>query len=172
MRFRFQEVEHRHEPVAIDEQLDVQFVQSSHSDVTHCSPIHVQLKLWYEAGMIRTNGTLQANVSFLCSRCTEPFTRAQDIAFHDAFFHAENTDVEDEEDVHPIHEDSVDLTPWMHEAFVLSLPFVPLCNEDCKGLCPVCGVNRNTQSCQCQTKRIDPRLMGLSDWLDQNDAED
>jgi uncharacterized protein len=37
----------------------------------------------------------------------------------------------------------------------------PLCRPDCQGLCPVCGKDRNVESCQCQTEWVDPRLSGL-----------
>ena len=38
----------------------------------------------------------------------------------------------------------------MHEQFVLTLPMKPLCSDDCKGLCPVCGTNLNRGTCDCK----------------------
>ena len=46
------------------------------------------------------------------------------------------------------------------EQFVLAVPFAPLCMETCKGLCPQCGIDRNTASCNCDPP-IDPRLAAL-----------
>jgi uncharacterized protein len=43
---------------------------------------------------------------------------------------------------------------------VLAVPFAPLCREDCKGLCPQCGIDRNTGTCSCEPP-IDPRLAAL-----------
>lgn len=43
------------------------------------------------------------------------------------------------------------------ETVLLNLPLKPLCSEDCKGLCPVCGVNLNTSSCRCKKEKLDPR---------------
>ena len=40
--------------------------------------------------------------------------------------------------------------PELREALMLEVPAFPVCSEDCKGLCPVCGVNRNEQKCECE----------------------
>lgn len=47
------------------------------------------------------------------------------------------------------------------EEFSLSLPIKPLCASDCKGLCPSCGCNRNSETCSCDTSPMDPRLAAL-----------
>ena len=45
----------------------------------------------------------------------------------------------------------------------LALPMKPLCREDCRGLCRVCGANRNTAPCTCDPRPPDPRLAALRD---------
>jgi uncharacterized protein len=47
------------------------------------------------------------------------------------------------------------------EEFSLTLPIKPLCRDDCKGLCPVCGSNKNTDACSCKKEQGDPRLAAL-----------
>lgn len=47
------------------------------------------------------------------------------------------------------------------EEFSLALPIKPLCSEECRGLCPVCGNNLNVQQCSCPTEKGDPRLAAL-----------
>jgi uncharacterized protein len=52
----------------------------------------------------------------------------------------------------------------VREAIILSLPLKPLCSEDCKGLCPICGTDLNRSQCSCVKERTDPRwdqLKGL-----------
>jgi uncharacterized protein len=44
---------------------------------------------------------------------------------------------------------------------LLSLPTRPLCREDCRGLCPHCGINLNRESCGCREERLDSRLAAL-----------
>jgi uncharacterized protein len=43
----------------------------------------------------------------------------------------------------------IDLGPWFRELLALALPVQPLCREDCRGLCPRCGADRNEESCGC-----------------------
>jgi len=47
----------------------------------------------------------------------------------------------------------------------LSLPMKSLCNDDCKGICPYCGVNLNNEICQCERNLTDPRFDKLKDLL-------
>ena len=56
---------------------------------------------------------------------------------------------------------TLDLAAVAWEEFVLALPTHPLCSPDCKGLCPQCGANRNTDQCSCQQDEGDPRLAAL-----------
>jgi uncharacterized protein len=51
----------------------------------------------------------------------------------------------------------VDWGSIVREQLLLSLPMAPRCKDDCKGLCPSCGIDRNYATCDCQTDRIDPR---------------
>jgi uncharacterized protein len=55
----------------------------------------------------------------------------------------------------------IDLDPLVREQLVLSLPAYPVCRDDCKGLCPVCGGNLNERECGCDRHVPDPRWAGL-----------
>jgi uncharacterized protein len=70
---------------------------------------------------------------------------------------------EDDVDVYPYDEDEVDLQPLFREQLILAVPYAPLCREDCAGLCTVCGVDLNRESCSCDRRVIDPRLAALKD---------
>jgi uncharacterized protein len=54
--------------------------------------------------------------------------------------------------------DEIDLGQMMREQFYLALPMKPLCQADCQGLCPHCGVNRNRETCSCVSTWVDPRF--------------
>ncbi len=54
-----------------------------------------------------------------------------------------------------------DVQGYLWQQFVLALPAKPLCDPDCKGLCPKCGVNLNEEQCSCQDDEGDPRLAVL-----------
>jgi uncharacterized protein len=71
--------------------------------------------------------------------------------------------VEDDDLSTAYYQDQVlDLGQLMLEQFYLVVPMKPLCGEDCKGLCPVCGTNFNTGTCQCHPTWVDPRLAVLA----------
>jgi uncharacterized protein len=55
----------------------------------------------------------------------------------------------------------IDLDPLVREQLLLALPSYPVCREDCKGLCPVCGTNLNERECGCERKPKDPRWAAL-----------
>ena len=66
-------------------------------------------------------------------------------------------------------DDTIDLGEVVREQLYLALPMKPLCQEDCKGLCPVCGVNRNRETCTCQQEWVDPRMAALKEWKTRNE---
>jgi uncharacterized protein len=68
---------------------------------------------------------------------------------------------EDDLDLYPYEGDDVDLAPLFRDQIVLAVPYAPLCDEDCKGLCSVCGTDLNTTSCDCDRAVIDPRWTAL-----------
>jgi uncharacterized protein len=55
----------------------------------------------------------------------------------------------------------VDLSPLIREQVLLALPTRPLCEDDCRGLCPHCGVNLNRTTCECRVENLDPRLEAI-----------
>jgi uncharacterized protein len=58
---------------------------------------------------------------------------------------------------------AIDVDEIVKEQILLAVPTRMLCREDCKGICPQCGVDRNTGECNCETKEIDPRWAALKD---------
>ncbi|MEI7704183.1 MAG: DUF177 domain-containing protein [Deltaproteobacteria bacterium] len=55
----------------------------------------------------------------------------------------------------------IDLDPFVEEQIALALPSYPVCQDGCKGLCPVCGQNQNEKTCGCDRSVPDPRWAGL-----------
>jgi uncharacterized protein len=55
----------------------------------------------------------------------------------------------------------VDISEVMRQAVMLAIPLKPLCKEECRGLCPSCGVNLNEESCDCKNEEPDDRWEGL-----------
>jgi uncharacterized protein len=121
-----------------------------------------------EAARYRVAGRLAGEVELTCSRCAEPFRLPVAADFDLRYVpHTENTG-EGEEEVEEddlstafYGDDEIDLGQLMIEQFQLALPMKPLCAEGCRGLCPQCGTNLNTGSCDCSQKWEDPRFAAL-----------
>ena len=115
-----------------------------------------------QSGFLRLYGTVSGEYSAPCARCLapvrEPFSTEIDFPI--------TTDAEGtEEDCVLAEGQKIDLGVIFEETLYINLPLRLLCQEDCKGLCPKCGKNLNTDSCECTQKEIDPRLAGLADFF-------
>jgi uncharacterized protein len=56
----------------------------------------------------------------------------------------------------------IDFTADIRDAIILAIPIKILCREDCKGLCPQCGQNLNSETCNCVVKKVNPQWAALS----------
>ena len=112
-------------------------------------------------GGVMVTGTVSAPWQGLCRRCAVPVGGELDVPVRERFTEpgAAYGDPEDDE-AYPIVDDALDLAPMVRDAIVLELPLAPLCREDCRGLCPECGADRNTDACDCVAPR-DPRWANL-----------
>lgn len=68
-----------------------------------------------------------------------------------------------DEDIRLVPKDGnkIDLTGDIRDAILLTIPTKQLCSEECKGLCPRCGINFNEESCSCKSEEVDPRWEAL-----------
>jgi uncharacterized protein len=122
-------------------------------------------------------GTATTTLELTCSRCLEGFQVPVAATFDlrylpvaEAPTAGEEVEVADEDINTAYYRDGlIDLGELVHEQLYLALPMKPLCKDDCLGLCPVCGANRNSTPCACEHKWIDPRLAGLKALLNEND---
>lgn len=110
------------------------------------------------------SGSMTGSVVLPCDVCAEDFEQQVDTHF-DSF---EVADLADDEyaDEKRLRKDKhgnaeLDASGYLWEQFMLALPIRPACRENCKGLCPVCGVNRNEVACECAGDKGDPRLAVL-----------
>ncbi|MCP4633639.1 MAG: DUF177 domain-containing protein [candidate division Zixibacteria bacterium] len=100
------------------------------------------------------NGTASTSVTMQCDRCTKEFQFPLNLEFKLIIQRSDNhgdTDSGDEDFVIlPKSEAAYDLSDYVRENLLIEIPRKILCDEDCKGLCPVCGINRNINNCKCK----------------------
>jgi len=168
MFIHVQELLTRREPVALEGSLDVSGLFHDSRDIKALGPLEYRLTAQGIDGRITVSGELKCRIRHLCSRCLKPVD--MDLAFpYEEYFRVmkeAGPEPDEEDDFVPVTEDKIDLRPFLEAELVLNLPLAPLCDENCKGICPECGTNRNEQSCACKAERIDPRLEALKNWFE------
>ena len=113
-------------------------------------------------------GRIEADAEIDCSRCLEPVDRSLSIPFSIRLLQTED-EVEGTEkaidksdlDSSVLESNHVDLAEVVREQILLDLPEQIFCSEDCRGLCPKCGANRNLIDCRCKEDETDPRWAAL-----------
>lgn len=118
---------------------------------------------------IRLRAEYAGEFEIQCARCLDPVKTPvrghfdlifrPDGADHEAGEHAIT---EDETEIGYYEKSGLRLEDAVREQVLLGLPGRTLCREDCKGLCPTCGVNRNTTECHCAETPADPRWNALA----------
>ena len=119
---------------------------------------------------IRLNGELSTSLEVPCARCldlvVEPVKREFDLLYRPLGTDAGNEELSvtvAEAEVGYYQGEGLMLEDVLREQVLLSVPLKALCREDCKGLCPTCGKNRNTEPCSCPPALGDPRWSALRD---------
>ena len=127
---------------------------------------------------IRLRGTYRGRFSVPCARCIDPVEHMlageYDLIFRPIGVDAEVTEHSigaSETEIGYYENGGLALEDVLREQVLLSLPARTLCRDDCKGLCPRCGGNQNTEPCTCEEAPADPRwsaLAGLSSRMKPN----
>ena len=123
---------------------------------------------------IHLTAQLEATVELPCSRCLDSCQKRLEKNFFlilapDAVeLPAGDEEVpEDHAALFYATEGKVSVADIASEQIYLQLPLKPVCKADCQGLCPECGTNRNTGTCDCGHQALDPRLAPLLQFRDQ-----
>lgn len=101
-----------------------------------------------------------------CARCLDEFELPVASNFTELYAFDERSMSESQLLLPANHQ--IDLAPLAREYLLLDMPITPLCRPDCKGLCPVCGVNWNRERCEHEQPPVDPRFSALKDLIDPN----
>ncbi len=131
---------------------------------------------------VHFRGRVRGRLVLRCGRCLESFTHSMDEDL-DLFFmpRAAERDAEEEEQEVELSDrdmvlayyadDRIDLGEMVREHVLLAVPLRRLCREDCAGLCPSCGVNKNAARCDCQpVETVDERLAPLRKLFDKGSS--
>jgi uncharacterized protein len=161
------------EPIAFDLQLAPGTIDLRPGDVVQAKPLRVTGRAEFKEALeqIRLQGQLAGELECACDRCLErfavPVSSSFDLVYEPADQAPEQSEVglsEDDAEVGFYENGGLELADAVREQILLLLPMQRLCRETCLGLCPVCGVNRNEQKCQCNVPRTEERWAALRDY--------
>jgi uncharacterized protein len=147
---------HRDETIVgpVEIEMDLERVDASH-------PVTVQVRLEALADEILARGTIAYVAALQCNRCLTGWTESGQVTFTQLYGR------KPDEDTQPItREGHIDLEPVVRDEVSLALPLVPLCTEDCLGLCPTCGTDLNTAPCSGHADESDSPFSALRQLLE------
>ena len=133
---------------------DPKTISAGADTYTFAEPLAYNLLVTNTGGALLFTGSVKGTGVCNCARCLEPATYDFDSEVEEYILLPGERDVEEveEEDEFIImgEDHIVDLESILQAAIVLDFPLIPLCKEDCQGLCPQCGANLNEGECSCE----------------------
>ena len=136
------------------------------AEVPDGTPVVVDVVVESLSDGLTVNGEVRTTWTGTCRRCLGPAT-GELVA-----------DVQELYQVHPTSEEAfafdgeqLDLRPMVRELVLMELPAAPVCRDDCAGICPTCGTDRNVATCDCAPTTMDPRWAGLDALRTSLEAE-
>jgi len=139
-------------------------------DLKIIEPVTVEGRARRKGAEAQVNGTLATSVETTCARCLKPIRLPIKAEFSERFVTAvswrseeQHELAEDDLNLSVFDGEGIDLDELVREEILLATPTQVLCQEGCKGLCPVCGVDRNLTACECESQPVDSRWEKLKD---------
>ena len=134
-------------------------------------PIEVELILSKSGDEVIVQGRIKTAVEVECSRCLDIYEIDINpklqfvIQMLDTISPQQSND--DDFIILPKTTGEYDIVNRIREAIILELPLKPLCSDNCKGLCPMCGINLNEEQCDCAPDKTDERWDSLKQLFNE-----
>ncbi|MFA5576983.1 MAG: DUF177 domain-containing protein [Tissierellaceae bacterium] len=139
--------------------------------------ISISKAIRYEGEIFKLDGDKLINLRIAyvyegnCDRCLKPILNEVKTRFTARLLEKKYREKEDSDgtvEVIYFENDVINIEEHLVNQVILSLPMKSLCKSDCRGLCPKCGVDLNTASCDCNLDDVDPRLEKLQNFFLKN----
>lgn len=132
--------------------------------VTQAGPAMITV-LHVRERRMKVTGTVSLHLEIPCDRCLKPV----DCPFELSLEREIDTNATDEERIADLDEQAfvqgylLDVDRLVYDELIVNMPMKVLCREDCKGVCPRCGADRNLGDCGCDLTELDPRMSVIRD---------
>ena len=141
-------------------------------------PVEVEVRMESVVEGVLVTGSVSGTATGACVRCLDPLELDVEGRFQELFAYADRAAHHhevgadsDEDEVHELVGDLIDLEPVLRDAVVPTLPFQPVCRPDCPGLCSECGMHL-AEDPDHHHEVIDPRWSSLSGLLSERPARE
>lgn len=142
-------------------------VDFASENIRQITPLDWSASAERAGGEVRIAGSLKTTIELACSRCLEP-ARYEISKPFDLFFRQRDEQMFDEDEEVELTEEEtrtafftgtrLAIGEILREQVLLALPMKALCRVDCKGLCPTCGTNLNSSTCNCPQEQFSPHM--------------
>lgn len=139
------------------------------SELRLIEPVRVKGQIRRTVGQLEIRGDLHTRVAIPCGRCLKEVQLPVDVEFAERFAgtvswrNEEHHELSKEDLDLGLVDEAIELDDLVKEEILLALPGHVLCSEDCKGICPTCGADRNATDCGCEGGQVDARWEKLKD---------
>jgi uncharacterized protein len=133
------------------------------------APLALELRLESVTEGVLVTGTVTAPLRGQCGRCLDPVAEelVLDVVELFAYAHSTTDETTEQDEVHRVEGELIDVEPVVRDAVVLALPWTPLCRADCAGLCPTCGQRLDDLPAAHAHDVIDPRWAALARFAEE-----
>jgi uncharacterized protein len=135
-------------------------------------PVEISGRVKREGHQVTIFGVLTTSAEVDCDRCLKSIGAPVNADFHLRYVTVQDyesmpaTELEEADMTVSVFDgEAIDVDELAREQILLGVPAHTVCAEDCKGLCPFCGANRNLKDCGCQEVVVDPRWAALKELV-------
>ncbi len=143
-------------------------VVESGAEISFARQVEGEIRFTRSGETVWVDGTAGTTVLLTCGRCLRLFEHRLAGDFHEGYRTAMSGAGPRSRDggdlILMLEGSTLDVTEVVRQHLLIALPMVPLCRPACRGLCPICGADRNEVNCSCIVEEVDPRLAGLRGW--------
>ncbi len=117
----------------------------------------------------RVEGSCELKFAAVCDRCLSDVPVSLELSFDRTVISPEAVTEDEDADAQSFMEGYyLNVETFVYDEIIVNWPVKILCREDCKGVCPICGQNRNERECGCDTFVPDPRMAAIKDIFNAN----
>ncbi|MFH1454087.1 MAG: DUF177 domain-containing protein [Armatimonadota bacterium] len=143
-----------HKDAVFEEDMHLEFVDFADKVKIKAKATNAGSRIWVE-------GTIKTRIKLNCVRCCEDFIFPVNVEFKEEFLdkHSEQVIKLKDEDMEEVeffiydkNSNIIDINEAVRQSILTSFGINPICGPDCKGICTVCGKNRNLEDCNCKSE--------------------